>query len=98
MKHKNMVIGKRYQLPHGTGVLLGHETFKKDGFEGPMSPTVNRNQNVRHVFMLDAGHNWQSGDYPYTYEAKKYCAWGKYIKKIKMPKRLRKDESNNHES
>ncbi len=83
MKHSDMVIGKRYQLPHGTGVLLGHETFTEYGFSGPMVPKVDPNQMTRHIFMLDDGHNWAEGDYPYSTEPKEYCAWDKDIQEIK---------------
>jgi len=82
MKHSDMVIGRRYMLPHGSGVLLGHETFLPSGFAGPMSPTVHPYQSTRHVFMLDEGHNWAHGDYPYSSEPVKYCAWDRDIVEI----------------
>jgi len=83
MKHSDLKVGNRYQLPHGTGVLLGYETFDQDGFTLPMVPEVHPNPHTRHIFLLDEGHTWQQGGYPYTFEPKKYCAWGKDIKEIK---------------
>lgn len=75
-------LGRRYKLPHGTGVLLGHEEFYDNGMKSRRVNAVNPIEGSRHIFMLDEGHTWKMSPYPYTFEPKEYCAWGDDIEEL----------------
>ena len=67
-----MVIGKRYRLPHGTGVYIGYEEFYDKGYKSRIVESSPPNDVVRRVFKLDPDHNWcNEGN---------YCAWDRDIK------------------
>lgn len=57
MTSDDMVLGKRYKLVHGTGTLVGFETFDMYGNQDEMSLTPTT-YDPRGVFKLDEGHTW----------------------------------------
>lgn len=81
-----LILGKRYKLEHGYGVLLGKEGWID--YRGPNERTyletkdLTETPNSRFVFMLEKGHSWACGSAPYDDEQKKYCSWSKEIQEI----------------
>ncbi len=76
---RTLTLGKRYALPHGTGVLVGMEVPDplKPGHmmtlkEGPMKGTIY----TRFIFKLDEGHTWAVKGMEH------YAAWNDDIKRI----------------
>ena len=77
---KKFTLGKRYQLPHGTGTLVGIELLDplRPGYMikvmvGPMTG----NAYTRYLFELDEGHTWAYDD------SDLYAAWGDDIKRLR---------------
>jgi len=83
MSERILILGKRYKLDHGYGVLLGREVWD-DKRENTALDTQDLAEGTfdRFVFMLEKGHNWASGSFPHDNEPKKYVAWGDQIKEI----------------
>ena len=52
-------VGKRYQLPHGTGIYLGYEAFEDNGYKSILvEKSIDARWSNRRVFKLDDGHTW----------------------------------------
>lgn len=61
MRDKDLVLGKKYKLPHGTGKLLGYEIFTNNGYNSAVEYSLPNNPDYngfRFAFKLDEGHNW----------------------------------------
>lgn len=69
-----MIVGKRYKLPHGTGVYLGYEDFYADGMKSRVIEKAPPGEQ-RCVFKLDPDHTW-------CFDGNHYCAWGKQIEEL----------------
>ena len=83
MSERTLVLGKRYKLDHGYGTLLGREVFDKDGNTASLdTEDLRERASGRFIFMLEKGHSWIAGSFPYDNEPKKYAAWGKHIKEV----------------
>lgn len=69
------VVGKRYQLTHGTGIYIGYEIFTDHGYKSEIvEKQIDARWNNRRVFKLDKGHTW-----PFDGN---YCTWDRDIKKL----------------
>ena len=79
MNVRKLSLGRRYQLPHGTGVLTGYEgvdPLRTDGSRKYFDTLPNfPNAYTRFTFKLDEGHTWATN-------SEIYCAWGVDIKRI----------------
>jgi len=71
MKAENLILGKRYKVPHGTGIIIGHESFYDNGYTSKIIKTICPKNTVRHVFKLDKGHTWGHNRKEYEFY---YCA------------------------
>lgn len=68
---EEMVLGKRYQLPHGSGIYIGYEAFDEKGMSLPIVEKPISDSNNRRVFKLDPGNSW-----PFKGN---YYAWSKDV-------------------
>lgn len=55
-----LVLGNKYDLPHGRGTLIGYEYFSPDGRKAMQdySSVAPESSKYRHIFKLDKGHTW----------------------------------------
>lgn len=78
-----LILGKRYKLEHGYGTLLGREVWDEDGTTTQLdTKDLRERMHGRMIFMLEKGHSWISGSFPYDNEPKKYAAWGNHIEEV----------------
>lgn len=72
-----MIIGRRYKLPHGIGVLIAREIRDPDR-PGHLKQTTDLgrwSEHDRYIFELEKPHGW-------AFEDSQYAAWGKQIQEI----------------
>ena len=84
-----MIVGKRYKLPHGTGVYLGYEKFINKGMNSKTVPKPPPGDQ-RCIFKLDPDNTW-------GLPGAHYCAWGKDIQEIEDEHLSNQHKGENHD-